>query len=710
MMAQIPYSPIPDVTSQYAATPEVHVNAPEAGFGGAVASALVKAGTAGTEASNELYQRAQAMQQLNNETNARQSSIDFASKADQRVADFKTQYGQNAGPEQYAQFQKDIADLRDQTRKGLASPMAQKMFDADAASTTINSLKYGAFHSAEQLKQSALVTNKVAVDTINNGVLAHPEDEAAYNDGLAKAKEHTETNAQLQGWDEATTKAEVAKAQSSVTKQRITGLANNGDILAAKKAFDGANENNALTGEDRSALQKFLNTQENTHGSRVVVDNTRDGSNLAMGQGPVDMDRAKIGIKAVEGGDYSSIVNIKHTNAAATPDRAIGAYQVLESNLPKWLSAAGLPSMTAEEFAKNPAAQDKVFEKQFGDDMAKNGFNTAADHWLGTGAADANGTTHSAYLAKANAAMYKASSLEQRVAATKGQASTIAPENKEFPDFVESHTITDYNHEKTEEKANNDYAQNIVSSAIQEQTTKGPVTISNLMKNSPEFADVYNKMPLAKQLQLAGQLRRLSAQDNNITPVREETYNKLQGQALAVDPEGFKSIDFTDGHIDLAADQRKALVTLQQKMIAKNVVPDPALQGAIRDPGIIATADSVGAGPKSGDSWKTFTGALAEEIKFARAQGQNIDNNTVQDMANKLIQVRAGSGIFGGTFGGTSEYRMPLHAIPEGQQGQERDFLKKKYDRDPTDQEIEHLHAIRLYQATQTKRAPNAGQ
>jgi hypothetical protein len=230
------------------------------------------------------------------------------------------------------------------------------------------------------------------------------------------------------------------------------------------------------------------------------------------------------------------------------------------------------------------------------------------------------------------------------------------------------------------------------------------------MKNSPEFADVYNKMPLAKQLQLAGQLKRLSAQDNNITPVREETYNKLQGQALVVDPEGFKSIDFTDGSIDLAADQRKALVTLQQKMIAKNVVPDPALQGAIRDPGIIATADSVGAGPKSGDSWKTFTGALAEEIKFARARGETLNNNTVQDMANKLVQVRAGSGILRSNFGGTSEYRMPLHAIPEGQQDQERDFLKKKYDRDPTDQEIEHLHAIRLYQATQTKRAPNAGQ
>ena len=709
-MAQIPYSPVPDVTSQYAATPEVHVNAPEAGFGGAVASALIKAGTAGTEASNELFQRAQAMQQLDNETNARKSSIDFATKADQRVADFKTQFGQNAGPEQYAQFQKDIADLREQTRKNLTSPMSQKMFDADAASITINSLKYGAFHSAEQLKQSAMTTNKMAVDTIKNGVLAHPEDEAAYNDGMAKAKEHAETNAQLQGWDEATTKAEVAKAQSDVTKQRITGLANNGDILSAKKAFDDANGKNSLTGEDRSALQKFLNTQENTHGSRVVVDNTRDGTNLAIGQGPVDMDRAKIGIKAVEGGDYGVIVNIKHTNAAATPDRAIGAYQILESNLPKWLSAAGLPSMTAEEFAKNPSAQDKVFETQFGQDMAKNGFNAAADHWLGTGKADANGTTHSAYLAKANAAMWKGSSLEQRVAAAKGQASTIAPENKEFPDFVESHVITDYNHEKAEEKAESDHAQSIISSAIQEQVSKGPVTLSNLMKTSPEFAAIYEKMPLAKQLQLAGQLKRLSAQDNNITPAREEAYNKLQGQALAVDPEGFKSIDFTNGSIDLAADQRKSLITLQQKMIAKNVVPDPAFQGAIRDPEVIATADSVGAGPKSGENWKTFTGALAEEIKFARATGKTIDNNTVQDMANKLVQVRAGSGIFGGTFGGTSEYRMPLHAIPEAQQEQERKFLAAKFDRDPTDQEIEHLHAIRLYQATQTKRTANAGQ
>ncbi len=711
-MAQVPYSPIPDVTASFPPTPEVHVNTPEAAFGGATAAALSKLGSTGNEVSNELYQRASAMQQLKNETDSRAASIDFATQADQRLAQFKTQFGENAGPEQYAQYQKDIADLRNKSRQGLNNPMSQKMYDADAAGVTINSLKYGAFHSAEQLKQYALTTNKQAIESVKSSTLAHPEDEAAYTDSLAKAKEHAETYGHLQGWGDDVIKQQVGIEQSAVTKNRITGLANNGDILGAKKVFDQANKDNALVGEDRASVQHFLNTQENTHGSRVVVDNTKDGTNFAAGSGVVDIERAKAGIKAVEGGDYSAIVSIKHTDAAQTPDRAVGAYQILESNLPQWLKDSGLPPMTAEEFAKNPAAQDKVFETKFGQDMQKNGsFNAAADNWLGKGKADASGTTHSAYLGKANAALYKSSSLPQRVAMTRQSAGDIAPENKEFPDYVENHTIADFNHEKQEEKGVEDYNNNIITSAIQQQQGKGPMTVDNLKKTSPEFAAVYEKMPEAKQLALTTQLTRLSKQDNDTTPQREQNFNKLQGQAF-IDPEGFKGAKLTD--VDLTGDQRTSLAKLQQQTISKNIVMDPALTGAIRDPGVIATANSIGAGPGNKEEWHTFTGALAEDIKFARAQGKPVTTNDVQDMATKLVQQRAGSGWFFDSLGVDREYRIPLHGIPPAVQEKERAFLREKLkssgtEREPTDQEVERLHALSLYVATQKSKS-NAGQ
>lgn len=64
-------------------------------------------------------------------------------------------------------------------------------------------------------------------------------------------------------------------------------------------------------------------------------------------------------------------------------DRAYGRYQVMGANIPQWTKAALGKSMTPQEFLKNPAAQDAVFDHRFGQYVQKYGLEKAARAWFG---------------------------------------------------------------------------------------------------------------------------------------------------------------------------------------------------------------------------------------------------------------------------------------------------------------------------------------
>jgi hypothetical protein len=64
-------------------------------------------------------------------------------------------------------------------------------------------------------------------------------------------------------------------------------------------------------------------------------------------------------------------------------DRAYGRYQVMGKNIPQWTKAALGKSMTPEQFLKDPAAQDAVFDHRFGGYVQKYGPEKAARAWFG---------------------------------------------------------------------------------------------------------------------------------------------------------------------------------------------------------------------------------------------------------------------------------------------------------------------------------------
>jgi hypothetical protein len=100
----------------------------------------------------------------------------------------------------------------------------------------------------------------------------------------------------------------------------------------------------------------------------------------ADGSGQIDYTPYQQAIKDIEssGGNYSAL-------GPVTPkgDRAYGAYQVMGSNIPDWTAKHYGKRMTPQEFMADKAAQDAVFNGEFGAAMQKHGNpQDAASVWF----------------------------------------------------------------------------------------------------------------------------------------------------------------------------------------------------------------------------------------------------------------------------------------------------------------------------------------
>lgn len=82
-------------------------------------------------------------------------------------------------------------------------------------------------------------------------------------------------------------------------------------------------------------------------------------------------------IKAKESTNNYSVLGPTHPKYG----RALGAYQVMESNLPSWSQAAVGRQVTPDEFLKNPELQDQIARHRFSQYAEKHGLDNAASMW-----------------------------------------------------------------------------------------------------------------------------------------------------------------------------------------------------------------------------------------------------------------------------------------------------------------------------------------
>lgn len=133
------------------------------------------------------------------------------------------------------------------------------------------------------------------------------------------------------------------------------------------------------------------------------------GSSLPTFAQGTDIGRYASAIQSNESGGKYGIVGPTHPKYG----RALGAYQVMESNLPSWSREALGREVSADEFLRSPQIQDTIFEKKFGQAVAKYGNpEDAASVWFtgrplaqGANAKDVLGTTGAEYVRRFQTAL-----------------------------------------------------------------------------------------------------------------------------------------------------------------------------------------------------------------------------------------------------------------------------------------------------------------
>lgn len=103
-----------------------------------------------------------------------------------------------------------------------------------------------------------------------------------------------------------------------------------------------------------------------------------DDAMLALGKTPMRPYRDAIaGIESAGSGDYAAI-GPTHPKMG----RALGRYQIMESNIGPWSKAALGREISADEFMNNPQLQDAIFDHVFGGYVDQYGPEGAAQAWF----------------------------------------------------------------------------------------------------------------------------------------------------------------------------------------------------------------------------------------------------------------------------------------------------------------------------------------
>lgn len=271
-MPAIPYQPVPQIAPTEAATPRPNVDTPNDAFGGGIAHAVEGLGAVTTQAGNELYGRAVALQQLNNETEAREADAKYMLQAGDLHAKFNSLEGQERVAA-FPKYSQDLQDLRVQLRGDLSNPMSQKMYDSSSLSTMGRSIFNGAGAAATAQKEAAHTAINAKSDLLTKAVYDDPSDETAFRTAVDDARQTAVSKAALTPGGASPDRVELIQRQSvsTIAANRILGMARNQPKMASDLLTQYKDEG-LLFGKDYEAVSNKVQSYTQTVGTNTIAD------------------------------------------------------------------------------------------------------------------------------------------------------------------------------------------------------------------------------------------------------------------------------------------------------------------------------------------------------------------------------------------------------------------------------------------------------
>lgn len=698
-MPRVPYNPVPDVAVQPIAQPRVSEQTPLAAFGGATGEAMSSLGQTMEGAGNELFARAVALKQLDNEAEATKADADYLMQSGQIYNQFKSLEGK-AAVDAYPKYQQDLNDLRTKTRDALSNPMSQRMFDARSLSTMGRTIIYGGAHAAEENKRYLVGTSKARIQAAGDQALAAPADEQSFQQQLAVTRDQVQHQGDIGGWSPDQVAQETSKQTSLLWSKRIEGLARTQPFLA-DKMLKQALADGSIRGEVQEPLINFVRTQTRTVGARNISHDVNSGADLWWGSKELPIQQAKDAIGGFESGN-----NYDKIGPQTRHGRALGKYQVMEEFLPDYLARAGLPSMSADEFLKNHDAQETVFERTFGADMKKYGsFNEAASRWLtgrgvaeaaASGVKDAFGTDVGAYLKATNGILAKNSALSDRVNRATDLARGLAPDDSLMEDYARQRVETDYAQQhriKLQDDFNN--RQVIEAGLMGGKDGKLPSNLDELKASVPGADVAWSHLDPGVQRRYLKVLATNAKGDVAWTNDGLQRYQYLKGMAQS-DPAEFLTHSVID-ETKLPFSARRELINLQGRLRA-NSESDPRVTKALQT--LAPDLNAAGISKADKDRFYQFTGALQDALQSWQEENKKQPKaEDVQAIGRRLLAEQA-VGMFSREYDPTGYGSKSMFEITVPSDEAAKIKAKPEWQQlgiIPTDQQVQRIYTQKLY-------------
>lgn len=542
-------------------------------FGSGVAEAQAGVGKSMQGAGEQLFKRAVELQELNNQTEARDASNKFIEEMGQVDLQYRQLEGK-AAVDGYQGHIENIKKIHEKYASGVSTDSARRHFLNDSSRQLTYNIINSSHWAAGQGKKYRTGVNEASIAIAKNNA-AIREDDMGFQNEIVSLNKAVDAEAANNYWSPEVTQVKRDSEVSEAWRKRLANIAMT-DPMGAQALYN-KNKDQIRDATQRYAVEQTIQQSLMTHGAAQIAQQEVEGSTLpgylkrlsgSESNGSVNA-RSKT---SSAGGEFQFIkgtwrsVSERHPELGLTPEGRVGnkeqgtkaaiaftkdnvgflkqyghdlTFQNLhtmhffgETGGPRFL--AGLqkdPNAPASQYASSSAVEDNptIFYKKDGTMRTAREVYNILGNKIGGGSLS-DGLTPNTTPGQFNA-------MAERVRA---RAETILPGNTEFADKAVSNLRTSYNLVKAQaddiRKAHFTY---FTQELIGAQPGQGAKSLQELFKGSPERMKAYAQLAPEQQRQIQ---RSLEQNAKGIDPPDSEEAQTEFGRLLRMsvnDAEGF---------------------------------------------------------------------------------------------------------------------------------------------------------------------------
>lgn len=264
-MPRVPTLSVPEVSR--GTITDTRGFATETAFGANLGEAQANIGKEVARIGDTLGAQTLKLQQRVNQADADQATSDYVIAQAELDNEFRSREGK-AQKDYLPQYVQATKQLREKFRNGLSNVDAQYLFDSETRKYMAYSVRNGAVSAATELKKYVSQSNTRLMDTAEQGVMAHPANDANFNDNLTIAKRAVNQEAANKHWTSEETQDREFKIESGLWKKRLEVLSDS-DPQRTKELLE-ANKDKMLP-TDYLQVENRINAGKHAAGSSAAL-------------------------------------------------------------------------------------------------------------------------------------------------------------------------------------------------------------------------------------------------------------------------------------------------------------------------------------------------------------------------------------------------------------------------------------------------------